>query len=147
MYEPWIFTSQEPAQPVHQSPAPRYPIASNVQIFLRFESWQLRWVVKSIDISSTGLRCSFPVTSEQSATQAVDLETLLHAEPTARLQIDHGISELFTPVLLAEVVRTQREQAGLEIFFRFSEADENIASLIAHLRSTFSSNSQRELLA
>lgn len=98
-----------------------------------FESWQLSWTLVSFNLSMTGLLCGFNVTDESSAQAAVDLETLLQAEPVVRLQIEHNYSHLFAPVVWARIVRNIRQAWGLELALSFTETSPDLISLVDEL--------------
>lgn len=106
---------------------------SDIQLFLSFESWQLAWTIPSKNISDTGILCHIDVHDEVSAQTAADLETLVLAEPTVRLQIDHTLPEVFTPVVWAKLVRCTREASGLALAFQFLEHDAHLPALMEHL--------------
>ena len=131
MFHPWIFATPEVA------PAPvravRFPLKAMVQVFLRFEAWQLRWTLPAVNISETGLRCFFQVNDEASARQAIDLESMVQAEPVARLQIDHDFPDLFAPVVFANLIQCVREPKGLALAFEFADKDPHLFSLVDQL--------------
>lgn len=130
-FQGWTFAAAAPAPPPQRQT--RFPVEAVVQLFLRFEAWQIAWTVSAVNISESGFLCLFPVTDPASAERAVDLESLVGAEPQVRLQIDHSIAELFAPVVWGTLVRCTREPLGLALAFEFTETDSHLIALLDHL--------------
>lgn len=130
MFHSWTFS--HPTSD-HAKRATRVSIKSPVRVFMPFESWQLSWTLTSFNLSLTGLLCGLNVTDESSAQTAVDLETLLQAEPVVRLQIEHEHTHLFAPVVWARVVRNTRQPWGLELALSFTESSPDLITLVDEL--------------
>lgn len=130
MFHTWTFAHPSQGKPVR---ARRMALQAPVRVFMAFESWQLSWVLRCINLSETGMLCGIDVINENTAQQAVDLETLIKAEPIIRLQIEHTRPHLFAPVLWARVVRNTRQPWGLELALQFTESDNDLLALLEDL--------------
>ena len=91
----------------------RVAVRTPAQLFLLFESWQLMWSLTTFNISRSGVLVGFEVKDEATAQSAADLETLIQAEPEARIQIEHDRPHLFAPVVFGRLVRSARHPWGL----------------------------------
>lgn len=130
MFHSWTFANP---QADHSKRATRVLMKSPVRIFMPFESWQLSWTLSTFNLSLTGLLCGLNVTDDATAQIAVDLETLLQAEPVIRLQIEHDLAHLFAPVVWARVIRNTRQPWGLELAMSFTESSPDLISLVDEL--------------
>jgi len=100
---------------------------------LPFESWQLMWTLKTINISATGVLCGLNVTDIDSAQRALDLNALLDAQPEVTLQIDSPTDDTFAPSLIATLVRQNKRPWGLELAFQFSNPSNEYLDLVRNL--------------
>lgn len=130
MFPHWTFS--HPGAPT-EGRAERHSADLRVIITIPFESWQLMWIVRSINISNTGILTAFDVTDPTSAQKAMDLDTLLSAEPEVQIQIDSMTDEHYAPSVNARLVRKTKKQWGLEIAFQFLEESDILVDLVAGL--------------
>jgi hypothetical protein len=135
MFQHWTFS--HPGSNV-DGRAPRYDADMRVSLTIPFESWQLLWTLRSINLSNTGVLAALDVINPETAQKAMDLDTLLDAEPEVLIQIDSPTDDLYAPSLTARLTRKTKKPWGLEIAFQFTEENENLANLVASLESGFS---------
>lgn len=140
MFPHWTFS--HPGAPT-EGRAERHIADLRVAITIPFESWQLMWTLRSLNISNTGLLCVCDVTDPATAQRATDLDTLLDAEPEVQIQIDSVADDLYAPSLNARLVRKTKRQWGLEMAFHFTEENEHLASLVASLEPGNNPNNRR----
>ncbi len=136
MFHQWTFS-----HPAIQSEkrSERHIADLQVAITIPFESWQLLWPLRTLNISNTGILCAISVPDQASAQRATDLDSLLDAEPEVQLQIATLGEDLFAPSVSARLVRKTKRQWGLEIAFQFCEESEDLAGLIVSLGQVNSS--------
>jgi hypothetical protein len=137
MFQHWTF-SHPGSNP--EGRASRYPVSLRVCVTIPFESWQLLWTLRSINVSNTGILAAFDVTSSETAQKALDLDTLLDAQPEVTLQIDADSDDFYVPSLGARLARKSKKQWGLELAFHFTEDNDNLASMIGGLEAGFFAN-------
>lgn len=132
MFHHWTF-SHPGAQT--EGRAMRYEADLRVCVTIPFESWQLLWPLRSINISNTGVLAAFDVHNPETAQKAIDMDTLLDAQPEVTVQIDAAIEDFCVPSLDARVSRKTKKPWGLEIAFQFTSESDPLANLIANLES------------
>ena len=130
MFQHWTFSHPGAAS---EGRAERHVADLRVAVTIPFESWQLMWTLRSLNISNTGILCAADVTDQRTAERAMDLDTLLDAEPEVQLQIDSPSEDLFAPSVPARLVRKTKRPWGIEIAFNFSSENDDLASLVASL--------------
>lgn len=130
MFQHWTFA--HPGAPT-EGRAQRHNADLRVVITIPFESWQLMWTLRSLNISNTGILTAFDVTDQSSAQSATDLDTLLNAEPEVQIQIDSLNDDLYATSLNGRLVRKTKRQWGLEMAFHFAEENDQLISLVASL--------------
>ena len=133
MYYDW--TQSHPAQKNHEGRATRHEADLRVVLSLPFESWQLVWSLRSINISATGTLCGLKVFDDQTAQRAHELNALLDAEPQVHVQIDSGVDAIYAPALGAIVVRKEKRPWGLELALKFTEDSEELGLLLGSLET------------
>jgi hypothetical protein len=130
MFQHWAFSHPGAA---NEGRAERQTADLRVAVVIPFESWQLMWTIRSINISNTGVLCAADVTDQASAQKATDLNTLLDAEPEVQLQIDSPTDELFAATVPARLTRKTKKPWGLELAFHFNTENEELMNLVASL--------------
>ena len=130
MFQSWTFS--HPNTP-NNGRAERLNADLRVAITIPFESWQLMWTLRTLNISNTGILCAADVVDQPTAQRTMDLDTLLDAEPEVHLQIDSPSDDLFAPSLSARLVRKTKRPWGLELAFHFGGENDDLASLVASL--------------
>ncbi len=133
MFQHWTFA--HPGAP-NEGRAERYAADLRVAVVVPFESWQLMWNVRSLNISHTGILCIADVHDPVTAQQATDLDTILDAEPEVHLQIESPSHEVFSANIDARVVRKTKKQWGLEVALHFHQESDDLFNLIANLDQT-----------
>lgn len=113
--------------------ASRYSVDLRVAIKVPFETWQLMWVVRSVNLSNTGILCALDAADPKGVQLALDLNTILDAEPEVIIQIDSHLEELNSAVVRAHLVRKTKRSWGLEIAFQFDEENEDLAFLVGSI--------------
>jgi PilZ domain len=131
MFQHWTFSHPAPQT---EGRAERHSVDLKVAITISFESWQLLWPLRTLNISTSGILCAVNVTDQLSAQRTTDLDALLDAEPEVQLQIDATNDDLFAPSLTARLVRKTKKPWGLELAFQFSEDNDDLESLVGSLR-------------
>jgi hypothetical protein len=116
----------------------RYAANLNVSLTLPFESWQLLWKLRTVDISEAGILCRYEISNERDASHAHELWTLLEAQPDVHLQIDTQSDDFFSPSVDAFLINRSRQSGALELEFSFTGRNQEIESLLASIgdRST-----------
>lgn len=132
MFHHWTF-SHPGAQT--EGRAMRYDVDLRICVTIPFESWQLMWPLRSINISNTGVLAAFDVHNQDTAQRATDIDTLLDAQPEVTVQIDGSLEDFCVPALHARMTRKTKKPWGLEIAFQFSEESDALANVIANLES------------
>jgi hypothetical protein len=130
MYQHWTF-SHPSAQ--NEGRAARMNADLRVSIIIPFESWRLLWNLRSINISNTGILCGFDVTDKTSAQKALDLDTLLTAEPDVQIQINPSTDDLLPPMIAGRLIRKAKQPWGLELAFHFISENDDLALLMESL--------------
>ena len=133
MFQHWAFSHPGAAT---EGRAERYTADLRVAVVIPFESWQLMWTVRSINISNTGVLCAADVTDQASAQKATDLDTLLEAEPEVQLQIDSSTDELFAATVPARLTRKNKKPWGLELAFHFNAESDELMNLVASIEQS-----------
>jgi hypothetical protein len=137
MFQHWAFSHPGTTD---TGRAERLTADLRVAVVIPFESWQLMWSIRSLNISNTGILCAADVSDPQSAQMATDLHTLLEAEPDVHLQIDAAADELFAVSIPARLTRKTKKPWGLELAFHFNEENEDLLNLVASLEYAPSSS-------
>lgn len=108
---------------------------TNFTIFfsMPFESWQLLWTLKALNISSQGLLCRFDITDASTQQKSEDFETLIEAQPIGYVQINPNSETYFCPTLPARIIQTTRYASHLELNFEFLNSQDDIQSLLMTL--------------
>jgi hypothetical protein len=132
MFQHWTFS--HPGSDV-EGRAARYDADMRVCVTIPFESWQLLWTLRSINISNTGILTALDVINPETAQRAMDLDTLLEAEPEVLIQIDTPTEDLYAPSVTARLTRKIKKQWGLELAFQFTEENDHLANLVASLEA------------
>jgi len=105
----------------------------NVSLTLPFESWQLLWKLRTIDISEAGVLCRYEISDERDASHALELWTLLEAQPDVHLQIDTQSDDFFSPSVDAILIDRSKQLGALELEFSFTSRNQEIDSLLASI--------------
>lgn len=132
MFHHWTF-SHPGAQT--EGRAMRYDADMRVCVTIPFESWQLLWTLRSINISNTGVLAAFDVHNPESAQKALDMDTLLDAQPEVTIQIDATVEDFCSPFVQARMTRKLKKPWGLEVAFQFMQENDHLANLVASLES------------
>jgi hypothetical protein len=132
MFHHWTF-SHPGAQT--EGRAPRYEADMRVCVTIPFESWQLLWTLRSVNISNTGVLAAFDVHNPETGQKAMDLDTLLDAQPDVMIQIDAASDDFCAPAIQARMTRKTKKPWGLEVAFQFTQENEHLAHLVASLES------------
>lgn len=111
----------------------RYRLAIDISLSMGFESWQIMWPMKLINISTSGMLVEFPVSSPQDASKANDLLKLLNAEPHVRLQLAPCNQELLPATIDAALIRHQKTSRGLELAFTYDEQTEELQQIFTNI--------------
>lgn len=109
--------------------APRHRLSIDISLSMGFESWQIMWPAKLINISTSGVLVEFPVGNPQDASKANDLLKLLNAEPNVRLQLAPCNQELLPATIDAMLIRHQKTSRGLELAFNYDEQTEELQQI------------------
>jgi hypothetical protein len=141
MFYDWTFSTPSASADAR---AQRYTADLKVTVTLPFESWQLMWTLRSLNISNTGILCALDVINEASAQRATDLITLLDAQPEVQIQIETPSDDIFAPILNATVVRKLKRPWGLEVALNFNEESDDLLSLISSLDGWSTQQSKRQ---
>ena len=113
--------------------AQRHRLAIDVSLSMDFESWQIMWPMKLINISTSGLLVEFLVGNPQDASKANDLLKLLNAEPNIRLQLAPCNQELLPATIDAILIRHQKTSRGLELAFNYDEQTEELLQIFTNI--------------
>jgi len=113
--------------------AQRHRLAIDVSLSMDFESWQIMWPMKLINISTSGLLVEFLVGNPQDASKANDLLKLLNAEPNIRLQLAPCSQELLPVTIDAILIRHQKTSRGLELAFTYDEQTEELLQIFTNI--------------
>jgi|LakMenE18May11ns_1017448.scaffolds.fasta_scaffold9600960_2 hypothetical protein len=105
----------------------------NVSLTLPFESWQLLWKLRTVDIHEAGVICRYDITDEKDSGHALELWTLLEAQPDVHLQIDTQSDDFFSPSVDATLINRSRQPGALELEFSFTSRNQDIESLLASM--------------
>jgi len=108
----------------------RYDANMEASLILPFESWQLVWQIRAVNISRSGVLCRYELTDQSKNRHALDISTLLDAEPHVHLQINSQSDDLFSPSIEARMVRKLLRPHYLELAFTFNHQSSELDTLI-----------------
>jgi hypothetical protein len=113
--------------------AQRHRLAVDISLSMGFESWQIMWPMKLINISISGVLVEFPVGNPQDASKANDLLKILNAEPNVRLQLAPSNQELLPATIDAILIRYQKTSRGLELAFNYDDRTEELQQIFTNI--------------
>jgi hypothetical protein len=108
----------------------RYHADMDVSLILPFESWQLLWQLHAVNISRSGILCSYDLVAQSKTHDPLDVCTLLDAQPHVHLQINVHSDDLFSPSIEARLVRKLRRSHCLELAFQFNQESSELETLL-----------------
>ena len=113
--------------------AQRHRLAIDISLSMGFESWQIMWPMKLINISTSGMLVEFAVGNPQDASKASVILKLLTAEPNIRLQLAPCNQELLPATIDAILIRHQKTSRGLELAFNYDEQTEELQQILINI--------------